>query len=174
MKGSGYLMLQESTQLNQVSLPHSVVPSHNIPVANSFTWSSFSDAAWDSSTGNCGLGWQLRDATKTVAESSSSHRRFVPSALVAEALAVKAAMIAALSSHVSSLHVYSDSKALITLLKSQDDDVVLKGVLHDIRILALSFESILYCFIPRLANCDADSLAKSALFSLHSTVPATE
>lgn len=126
-------------------VPHSVVPCANIfPVANSFTWSSYSDAAWDSTTGNCGLGWQLRDTTDVVSESSFSHRRCVPSALVAEALAVKAAVSAALSSRVSLLHVFSDSKNLIMLLKSQDQHVVLKGILHDIRVMALSFDSILY------------------------------
>ncbi|CAG7880146.1 unnamed protein product, partial [Brassica rapa] len=94
--------------------------------------------------------------------------------LVAEALAVKAAVTAALSSHVSSLRVYSDSKSLILLLKSQGQDVSLKGVLHDIKILARSFESISFCFVPRLANSVADSIAKTALYSLHSSVLVTE
>ena len=85
-------------------------------------------------TGDCGLGWYLRDSTGNVAEKSSSHRRFVPSALVAETLAVKAAVKAAISSHVSNLNVFSDSNALILLLKSQTQDIVLKGVLHDISI----------------------------------------
>ena len=144
--------------------------SCNIPNANAFTWSLYSDAAWDVSTGNCGLGWQLRDPMNAASESSSSHRRSVPSALVAEALAVKAALTAALSSHVRRLHVYYDCKVLIMLLKSQDQNVVLKGLLHDIRILAQSFESILYFFIPRLANNVADSLAKSALNVLRFSV----
>ncbi|KAH0869941.1 hypothetical protein HID58_076963 [Brassica napus] len=148
------------------SLPRSVVPYISNPVANSYTWSIYSDAAWEASTGNCGLGWYLRDASGTAIESSSSHRRFVTSALVAEALAVKAAITAARSSFVSCLNVFSDSKALILLLKSQDQNVVLKGILHDIRILALSFESISYYFVPRLANLEADHLAKSALYSL--------
>lgn len=87
---------------------------------------------------------------------------------MAEALAVKAAVKAAISSHVSSLNVFSDSKALIFLLKSQAQDIVLKGVLHDISILATSFESISFNFLPRLANVVADSLAKLALYSLQS------
>ncbi|WZZ92349.1 hypothetical protein YC2023_120928 [Brassica napus] len=162
------------TCVEMPSIPHSVVPNFSPPVTNSYTWSSFSDAAWTSSSGNCGLGWYLRDATNTCTENSSSHRRYVPSALVAEALAVKAALTAAVSSHVSCLNVFSDSKALILLLKSQGKDVIMKGILHDIRILALSFESISFFFIPRVANSVADSLAKSALYSLPSPVPATE
>ncbi|XP_013728385.1 uncharacterized protein LOC106432094 [Brassica napus] len=162
------------TYVEKPSLPHYVVPYGSLPTANSYTWSSFSDAAWDSSTGNCGMGWQLRDSLDVCAETSSSHRRFVPSALMAEALAVKAALTAAISSHVSSLRVYSDSKSLILLLKSQGQDVSLKGVLHDIKILARSFESISFCFIPRLANSVADSIAKTALYSLHFSVLVTE
>lgn len=110
----------------------------------------------------------------TCTETFSSHRRYVSSALVAEALAVKAAITAAVSLHVSSFNVFSDSKALILLLNSQNQDVVLKGILHDIRIMALSFTSISFFFIPRLANTVADSLAKTALYSLNSLVAATD
>lgn len=152
-------------------LPQNVVPSYAnvLQAVYSYTWSSFSDVAWDDSTGNCGLGWQLRDSDRFCTESSSSHRRFVSSALVAEALAVKAVVSAAVSSHVSSLQVFSNSKALILLLKSQGQDVSMKGILHDIHLLAQSFTSISFVFIPRLAKSQADSLAKSALYHLHSS-----
>uniref|UniRef100_A0A0D3D255 RNase H type-1 domain-containing protein n=1 Tax=Brassica oleracea var. oleracea TaxID=109376 RepID=A0A0D3D255_BRAOL len=75
------------------------------------------DAAWDSISGNCGIGWLIRDSSNTFTESSSVYRCYVPPALVAEALAVKAAMTAAISSYVSSLLVCSDSKTFISLLK---------------------------------------------------------
>ncbi|RID71428.1 hypothetical protein BRARA_C03367, partial [Brassica rapa] len=90
---------------------------------------------------------------------SSSHRCFVPSALVAEALAVKAELVAAASSHVN----------LISLLNSQGQDVTLKGILHDIAMLVSSFTSICFIFIPRLANVRADLLAKETLFWLSSS-----
>lgn len=109
-----------------------------------------------------------------MAESSSSYRRFVPSALVAEALAVKSAVMAAVASQVNSLIVYSDSKTLILLLKSQGHDVSLKDILHDICLLALSFTSISFTFIPRLANDQADSLVKIALYDLCSSARETE
>ena len=157
----------------KASLPQCVgtSPSSNIPVANPYTWSCFSDAAWDSSSGNCGMGWHLRNPTNSFIESSSSHRRFVSSALVAEALAVKAALVGAVSSHVSSIYMYSDSKILISLLKSHGQDVVLKGVLHDITMLAQSFTSISFIYIRRLANVQADSIAKADLHSISSSAP---
>ena len=85
---------------------------------------------------------------------------------MAEALAVKAAVTAAVSSHVSSLTVNSNSKNLILLLKTQCQDVALRGVLHDIHVMCRSFVSISFKFIPRLANVQADSLANAALLSL--------
>lgn len=135
-------------------------------VVNSATWSSFSDAAWDPATGNCGLGWLLRDSENSIAECSSSNRRFVPSALVAEAMAVKAAVETAVTLRVSRLIVNSDSKNLILLLKTQGQDVALRGVLHDIHVMSHLLDSISYVFIPRLANSQADSMAKAALSSL--------
>lgn len=110
------------------------------------------------------MGWLLRDATYSISESSSSHRRFVPSALVAEALAVKAAMSAAISSHVDSLRVCSDSKNLVNLLKAHGQDVTLKGVLHDIRVLARSFSVVSFIHVPRLANVDATILLKQLCY----------
>lgn len=157
--------------IEKPSLPQCVVPLPSVtcPATNSYTWSSFSDGAWDVATGNCGIGWLLRGADNSVAESSSSHRRFVSSALVAEALAVKTAFSAAVSSHVSSIVIHSDSKNLISILKSQGQDVVLKGVLYDIRLLARSFSSISFVYVPRLANVEADLLAKAALVSISSS-----
>ncbi|RID65727.1 hypothetical protein BRARA_D00905 [Brassica rapa] len=67
--------------------------------------------------------------------------------------------------------VSSDSKNLILLLRNHGQDVALRGVLHDIHVLSRSLVSISFNFIPRLANVQADSLAKAALFSLSS--PAT-
>lgn len=149
------------------SLPQCVgysSPSSCVLAANPFTGSCYSDAAWDSSSGNYGIGWHLHDPTNSVTEKSSSQRCFVSSSLLAEALAVKAALVAAVSFQVSNIIMYSDSKNLITFLKSQGQDVVLKGVLHDISMLAHSFTSISFVHIPRLANVQADSLDKAALF----------
>lgn len=154
------------TNVKTPSLPQCVVPDTSLPAANSYAWSLFSDAAWEASTGNCGMGWVLRDSDSSFAERSSSHRRFVPSALVAEALAVKAALSAALSSHVSSIQIHSDSKTLISLLKTRGKDVALKGVLYDISVLARSFTSISFIHVSRLANVEADLIAKAALLSI--------
>lgn len=45
------------------SLPHHAVPTFIMHPVNSYTWSSFSDAAWDASMG---LRWQLPDSVEPV------------------------------------------------------------------------------------------------------------
>ncbi|WZZ73285.1 hypothetical protein YC2023_084655 [Brassica napus] len=46
------------------------------------------------------------------------------------------------------------------------------GVLHDITVLARSLDSVSFIYIPRLANVQADSIAKAALLSLSSALSA--
>lgn len=75
---------------------------------------------------------------------------------------------------ISYLTVFSDSKNLVALLKKQGHDVGLQGVLHDIRVLARSLDSISFHFIFRLSNIDDDTLAKSVLFNFSDSAPAVE
>ena len=98
----------------------------------------------------------------------SSHRRNVTSALVAEALAIKAAIawVAASSSlNQRPVVVLSDAKVLVDLLNAKKVDVKLQSVLYDIYALARHLVSISFKFIPRLENFVADLVAKSALFN---------
>ncbi|WZZ43079.1 hypothetical protein YC2023_039338 [Brassica napus] len=60
-------------------------------------------AAWDATTGNCVLGWHISDADATSASNFTSKRRHVPSALVAEALALKTAVSTAVLRGATSL-----------------------------------------------------------------------
>lgn len=81
---------------------------------------------------------------------------------MAEALAVKAALIAAIASGLRKLECFSNSKSLVSLLSSNGSAVEIQGILHDIFLLSNSFESISFSFVPRLENVEADLLAKSA------------
>lgn len=132
------------------------------------TWSVFSDAAWDSDTGNCGMGWHFRDSMLAPAGNTFSKRRSVFSALVAEALALKAAISDAAIRGIEALRVFSDSKTLIDLLTSKKNHVGIQGTLFDIHSLSNSFTSISFHFIPRVGKTLADTLAKSALLFLNS------
>lgn len=100
--------------------------------------------------------------------SGSAFRRHTPSALAAEALAMKSALTAASRMEVTSINVFSDSQVLISLLNTETSTNELQGILHDIALLCHSFVSCTFSFIPREANVLADVLAKAALASLNS------
>ena len=112
------------------------------------------------------MGWHFRDDTDAPAGNFTSKRRLVPSALVAEALALKAAVQSAVSRGVDAIRVFSDSKSLISLLVTKKNNVWIQGILFDIHSLSTSFSSISFHFLPRGGNTLADSLAKAALLSL--------
>ncbi|XP_013608026.1 PREDICTED: uncharacterized protein LOC106314742 [Brassica oleracea var. oleracea] len=155
---------------NLPKAPTSALESYGRSTSGTTTWSLFSDAAWDSKSGSCGLGWHFRDNTDAPAGNFSSNRRSVPSALVAEALVVKSTIQTAVSRGVNSLRVFSDSKSLITLLATKKNHVWIQGILFDIHSLSNSFRNISFHFLPRLGNTLADSLAKSALLSLSNSL----
>ncbi|CAF1705329.1 hypothetical protein Bca4012_004635 [Brassica carinata] len=129
-------------------------------------WRVASDAAWDATTGNCVLGWHISDADATSASNFTSKRRHVPSALVAEALALKTAVSTAVLRGATSLVVSSDSKTLINLLVVKENHLHVQGILFDIHRLCSTLIFVYFQFVPRNANSLADALAKSALCAL--------
>ncbi|KAL0741155.1 hypothetical protein Bca4012_082668 [Brassica carinata] len=162
---------QASTAYHKKTLVQSghLVTTPNLPVAPIINFSgttTYTDAAWNGETGNSGLGWHFRDHLNVDAGSFSSNRRFVASALVAEALAVKSALLMAAQLGINHIKLCSDSKSLISLIKSRDSDVALRCILSDIQNLITLFEDISFQFIPRVGNSVADALAKSALYEL--------
>ncbi|KFK29632.1 hypothetical protein AALP_AA7G159000 [Arabis alpina] len=78
--------------------------------------------------------------------------KLVSCSLIAEDLALKAALIAAIISGFRCLICSSDPVSLVTLLTN---GVVneLKSLLHDISCLSEDFTSILFVFISNLADC---------------------
>lgn len=139
------------------------------PVAYS-GYKIFVDAAWNSVSRNGGFGWSMVNATNTSQESFSAHKVGLCSALEAEAWAVFQAMNHALSMNKSEVHILSDSQSLVKLILEDGFHIELYGLLQDIRDLRRKFVSISFSFIPRVANCVADLLAKRALVTLELAV----
>ncbi|CAL9220704.1 unnamed protein product, partial [Arabidopsis halleri] len=137
------------------------------PILPSSDFSCFVDAAWLAGTGNCGMGWLFKDSQGITLSQGSASRPFVPSALAAEALAVKHALLAALDNELLIVQVFSDSQTLVRLLIAKESTVELKGIIKDISLLRLRFISLSFRFVSRTFNVLADSLAKSALSSLN-------
>ncbi|XP_013658836.1 uncharacterized protein LOC106363676 [Brassica napus] len=122
----------EANKKQQVPLivePHQNLSNLHLVLLSSITgtnsWSVHTNAAWNSTFGNCGMGWHFKDTLATPAGTFSSTRRSVSSALVAEALALKAAISSAANCGIGieSLEVFSDSKGLITLLNTKKNNV---------------------------------------------------
>ena len=147
--------------------PHQSLANLDLVLPSPFTgnnaWSVHTDAAWNSTSGNCGMGWHFKDTLATPAGTYSSTRRSVSSALVAETLALKAAISSAASCGIDSLEVFSDSKGLITLINTKKNNVWIQGILFDIHSLSNSFSKLSFHFTPRVGNTLPDSLAKAAL-----------
>lgn len=130
---------------------------------NPSTLFCFTDGAWDAGSKKGGMGWLFKDKDGTIVAQGTDMKRYVSSALMAEALALKSALLAATSLGFLDLRCLSDSSSLISLLTTDSSVTELQGILHDIRVLSSSFLSISFVFTPRLANVSADGLAKSAL-----------
>lgn len=134
---------------------------------SSATPKCYVDAAWDARTEACGLGGVFSgppsfDRLPHLSES----RTLVSSALMAEALAVRLAVMKTAFSNMKSLVILSDSLSLITLLKGKDSRPELFGILFDIYHFIPYFDAISFCYIPRFQNTEADGVAKSALVSV--------
>ncbi|XP_056852939.1 uncharacterized protein LOC130502211 [Raphanus sativus] len=123
------------------------------------------DAAWKQETKTCGIGGVFTGAYIPSPPIISYSRRFISSALIAEALAVRSAVMMAASSNIQSLTVLSDSQVLILLLKAKDSRPALHGIMSDIYHLSRLFKTLSFYFIPRLENREADHVAKLALLS---------
>ncbi|CAN6837284.1 hypothetical protein Bca52824_047379 [Brassica carinata] len=102
------------------------------------------DAAWDASTRNCGFAGIFKGSEHGKIQSFKDSRRYVESALIAEALAIRKAVLEAFMSNVDSLLVLSDSQTLVKLLKTKGSRTELSNILTDIyyfgsRLKACSF-----------------------------------
>lgn len=90
------------------------------------------DAAWNSTSGICGIGGIFSRPIHPPLPIIRSSRRFISSALMAECLAVRSAVMKAASSNIKSLTVFSDSQALVKLLKAKESKPQLFGMMGDI------------------------------------------
>ncbi|KAG7560431.1 Ribonuclease H domain [Arabidopsis thaliana x Arabidopsis arenosa] len=126
---------------------------------------SFSDAAWLQSTICCVLGWSFKDPLNGKIHHGSFSRPFVSSALVAETLALKAAITAALALGVSRLACISDCQELVLLSNTGGHANELDEILSDFILFCYLVMSISVHFDLRSENCGADALAKACLLS---------
>ncbi|CAH2070504.1 unnamed protein product [Thlaspi arvense] len=111
---------QEATLWHSANNSPPQVPSKTrqpeyLPIRNSAAI-CHTDGAWQANSLIGGMGWTISDPGGSVIAESSAAQRFVSSALVAEAMAVLAALREAISMEISDLHLQSDSVVLVNTL----------------------------------------------------------
>lgn len=134
----------------------------------------FTDGAWEAESKKGGMGWIFKDKEGLLVAQGSNAKSYVSSALMAEALALKAAILDAIHLGFLAVRCLSDSRSLISLLTTGSSVNELQRILHDIRVLSSSLLSVSFAFTPRENNVCADSLAKTALQLLVNSSPPLE
>ncbi|KAG2279673.1 hypothetical protein Bca52824_050893 [Brassica carinata] len=125
------------------------------------------DASWKSDTKAVGLGWIFTDNEGQEITRGSSAQSHVSSALMAEALAIREALIHASSLNPTKICLRIGSQALVRAITTGRRPSDLFGVLSDVDSLAFSptspFAFCRFVYISRVFNGSADSLAKASL-----------
>ncbi|KAL0742912.1 hypothetical protein Bca4012_084425 [Brassica carinata] len=134
-------------------------------VAPPSTVTCFTDAAWLSTTNRAGCGWCIEDTSGSTLPQGQDNFSHIASALMAEALAVRSALIHAVAARFHKICIKSDCQALIAAISSKSHAADLYGIIRDIETLSSSFLFVSFSFIPRTMNCKADLLAKAVLHS---------
>lgn len=117
------------------------------------------------STNRAGCGWYNVSFEGDILFQRSCVFEFITSALMAEALSIRSALVHASEAGIFKICIKSDCQALIAAISSKWHSIELFGIIRDIETLFLRFSCISFSFIPRSVNCMADTLAKSVLHS---------
>ncbi|KAF2581448.1 hypothetical protein F2Q68_00006298 [Brassica cretica] len=96
-----------------------------------------SDAAWRNSSNLAGLGWTVITTDQT--SNFSSSQKFVPSALTAETLALREAVVLCSRNGIMHLRCESDSSQLIKAVVSGPVPSEIYGIVADITTIAATF-----------------------------------
>lgn len=125
-----------------------------------------SDAAWRKESSTAGLAWIFDYSSKLPASNGCKTQDRVSSALMAEGLAVREALLHAKQIGINKIWLRSDCLSLVKAINSVSTPMNLYGILSDIESLSASFNFCCISFVQREENGPADKLSKACL--LHS------
>ena len=122
------------------------------------------DAAWKS--GKAGMAWIFTNREGLELKRGSIYQDHISLAVMAEAIAIRNALLQAVDLNITHIWLRSDSQVLIGALSSGRHPTELYGVLSDISTISRSsFISCSFSFINRECNGLADLHAKACLHS---------
>ncbi|KAF3503221.1 hypothetical protein F2Q69_00045681 [Brassica cretica] len=96
---------------------------------------------------------------------STKSEEWVSSPIMAEALAIREALLQARGHGHINVAIRSDAQILIRAINGRDQIKGLYGILQDIHNLTCYLSTFVFSFISRKDNVAADNLAKKALFN---------
>ncbi|CAN7050254.1 unnamed protein product, partial [Brassica rapa subsp. trilocularis] len=143
-------------QLSSPPPPLGQSQMNTIPAGTTCMISCCSDAAWQATTNRAGCGWIFTDHRDERLLQGTATFDHTVSPLMAEALAVRSALLHALEAGYSRICLKSDCQALVAIITSTHHPTELYGITRDIEHLSLSFDCIVFTFIPRNLNVMAD------------------
>ena len=124
------------------------------------------DAAWNKQSNKAGLDWIFTDSTGACKHRGATTQEFVPSPLIAEALALRSGITTAVAMGVTDLQMLSDNSTLVRAINNDLQNSEIYGIVSDIHHISSPFVDIVFSQIPRSLNDDADALAKATLSQL--------
>ncbi|XP_018454182.1 uncharacterized protein LOC108825386 [Raphanus sativus] len=120
------------------------------------------DGAWKAESRQAGTGWIFTTPTGAITRDGKAHHN-VSSALMAEALAVRDALMHASALGFTSIWLRSDAQALTKAILSNQGPTELHGILSDIASISSSFDFCVFSSVSRVLNGPADQIAKAHL-----------
>ncbi|KAF2590710.1 hypothetical protein F2Q70_00041158 [Brassica cretica] len=143
-------------------LPHPK-RKHQFRSATGDTPTCKSNAAYDAQSRRAGLAWIINKPSGRMIHQESRIQNFVPSPLVAEALALRAGLIDAVKLELPKLQMLSDNSTLVRAINNDAQAKEIFGIINDIQQISSAFVEISFTHISRSLNEDADRLAKLSL-----------
>lgn len=133
------------------------------PANHPLTSTCKSDAAWDITSKRAGLAWSISGGLIINKRQGSQTESFVSSPIVAEALALRSGLIAAVNLDITLIKMYSDNQTLIQAINFETQAKEIMGIINDIHRISSVFTEIEFFHLPRDLIKDIDQTAKKAL-----------
>lgn len=161
---SAILSAREWEQAQPLVAHHTTIRGETLsPPAPESTILCYTDGAWRADQQQAGLGWVFTDDIGSTISTGTRFQTHVSSASMAEAIAVREALIHASTLGFTKIWLRSDAQELVIAINAQGKSIELQGVLSDISLLSASFSFSHFSYVSRSLNGLADSIAKACL-----------